>query len=53
MKRTFVLVIATLAAAALFGGLVYAVLVAALYVVRNPDNLRHLARAAPHESGRG
>src|SRR5262245_22253286 len=24
----------------------------ALYVVRNPDKLRHLAAAAPHESGR-
>jgi RNA polymerase sigma-70 factor (ECF subfamily) len=25
----------------------------ALYVVRNPDKLRHLAAAPPHESGRG
>jgi RNA polymerase sigma-70 factor (ECF subfamily) len=25
----------------------------ALYVVRNPDKLRHLAGAPPHESGRG
>jgi RNA polymerase sigma-70 factor (ECF subfamily) len=28
-------------------------LIRALYVVRNPDKLRHLAREAPHESGRG
>jgi RNA polymerase sigma-70 factor (ECF subfamily) len=29
-------------------------LIRALYVVRNPDKLRHLAAAAlPHESGRG
>ena len=25
----------------------------ALYVVRNPDKLRHLAAAPPHERGRG
>jgi len=28
-------------------------LIRALYVTRNPDKLRHLARAAPHERGRG